>query len=1410
MSEKHAEIGFQPESVGPTKGPEIPSNEAFRREEWKRIHHRRSVAFELDPDSAAVSGSANESPSAEETEQPPADPPQDLVGLSLSGGGLRSAMFNDGFLQGLSHRGLLRYVDYLCSVSGGGYIASHLATRNPQSGEKSFHADPKPSALQDAHADGNEPRIPWHLGRDPETGAVDPHRMRGVGQYLAQPITAAVCYVTGLITSSLIYLGCIGIFAVLVALFWRSFDDPDFRYMLTNVLGFRFGSELLIAFYPAILAAFVWFLLFAWRQFLQSRSLHRVEGRHNQVDRWLGIWGLVVLVSVLVSVAVFLGNGKTRVSQASSGQLFLNHYTRWFLIGAVLMQLLAFFGRHQLFQSEKGEAKHWQQVVQKVCTFGVIGAVVFAVVHWMSREDISRFTKHRSAYLVLGDVSNWSLANRVFSAPAGDEVNSQAFSIDQIDPSTILENDPLFPSDSWDRHLTNGLFTDGQNPMSLRTRPPSPHSDDDLVAAKKISGPSRFVGLVESYAYAQGFPITFNTEVGRRWSRYQTIRQNQVETLHEWNKRMDDPAFTMRLIDLAKVVPSQLSNPKNKDATSQSNGSDAGSNQAKSFDIKTLGLSETDAESLRQTLRQEGVRERFLQSFDEERRASESVTLAGTNRALIDALFPGMIQDRTVASTLVVPPHDQKTRWQWLLTWTCALSLGLLLNRFGKTLPSVYGFYRRRIARFFHSIDENVQPHRHLNLLNPTRSGLPHPLYLAARLRPTTSADGYKVENEPFVFSPVYCGDTDDPQKQWATRHLRLGSSASDVTLADAVTVSGAAVTPLMSGSRSLSVILSFFGTGLGRWMHWDRTQREGQKSGSVIAKLLFWVAMGFLPIVYLYSLFGGFTATAILFCVGSLAFARTPADGTWALLIAMFKSRGDDPPAESVTGNIGHVADGGFYDYLGATELLRRRCSLIVVSDAGAHLNNDSLRPLARLCEYASSKMGIRILDLDHESPVDFKRLELTDSRKVHQPFLCARLRYPDREEPAFLVYCQMAITDKDPLEIQQIRHRFPSFPDEPTSNQFYTEDQVAAYRNLGYHIASRMCSELHRWTAADIARAIESTEEPSTTHQPLLSTIVQRMKTSFRLACYQETSYRENDIFSEAIWAARNPVAPTAGKCFLDLENDCRSTMNAIANHPWNVDAFGVEVAGLANRWLKVYEDNADVRAKYRDAVVQDINCVDDESVSQSSVLIHDLLKNLPHPAGDKETPRVAAMACHLAALAIACHEIHEGRPAAVFQIGGREKLISLAISLSKAFVPAMGNDPARVKTTAKGLVGELLELKKCTFQGSGLATTVSLAQCMVMMWGRLSRKIHGVDSQNAATRRRTLSRLREKHSIVGEIEQQGIELAETEVRIWLHRSLRANRVSQVVQAIEKGWWVAYFPPKDFEYTRKLSKWK
>ena len=54
-------------------------------------------------------------------------PQNDLVGLAISGGGVRSASIALGVVQALSREGILRRVDYLSTVSGGGFLGSCIS-----------------------------------------------------------------------------------------------------------------------------------------------------------------------------------------------------------------------------------------------------------------------------------------------------------------------------------------------------------------------------------------------------------------------------------------------------------------------------------------------------------------------------------------------------------------------------------------------------------------------------------------------------------------------------------------------------------------------------------------------------------------------------------------------------------------------------------------------------------------------------------------------------------------------------------------------------------------------------------------------------------------------------------------------------------------------------------------------------------------------------------------------------------------------------------------------------------------------------------------------------------------------------------------------------------------------------------
>ncbi len=102
-----------------------------------------------------------------EPEPGPPDARRGLIGLALSGGGIRSATFGLGVVQALAGGGFLKLVDYLSTVSGGGFIGACLSSvlNSP-----------------DTRAEGHAFPLRFEAGREEPTAVV---HLRNSGNYLA-------------------------------------------------------------------------------------------------------------------------------------------------------------------------------------------------------------------------------------------------------------------------------------------------------------------------------------------------------------------------------------------------------------------------------------------------------------------------------------------------------------------------------------------------------------------------------------------------------------------------------------------------------------------------------------------------------------------------------------------------------------------------------------------------------------------------------------------------------------------------------------------------------------------------------------------------------------------------------------------------------------------------------------------------------------------------------------------------------------------------------------------------------------------------------------------------------------------------------------------------------------------------
>lgn len=92
-----------------------------------------------------------------------------LIGLAFSGGGIRSATTNLGIAQALSRMGILRLVDYLSTVSGGGYVGgcltSFLSVNRDHEKEAGETAQFKFGSRQDLKFGTEWPSFPFNAER---------------------------------------------------------------------------------------------------------------------------------------------------------------------------------------------------------------------------------------------------------------------------------------------------------------------------------------------------------------------------------------------------------------------------------------------------------------------------------------------------------------------------------------------------------------------------------------------------------------------------------------------------------------------------------------------------------------------------------------------------------------------------------------------------------------------------------------------------------------------------------------------------------------------------------------------------------------------------------------------------------------------------------------------------------------------------------------------------------------------------------------------------------------------------------------------------------------------------------------------------------------------------------------------
>src|SRR5215467_4633059 len=156
------------------------------------------------------------------------------------------------------------------------------------------------------------------------------------------------------------------------------------------------------------------------------------------------------------------------------------------------------------------------------------------------------------------------------------------------------------------------------------------------------------------------------------------------------------------------------------------------------------------------------------------------------------------------------------------------------------------------------------------------------------------------------------------------------------------------------------------------------------------------------------------------------------------------------------------YASDGGHFDNLGIYEVVRRRCGLVVVVDAGAdpHCGFEDLSSAIRKIR---SDFGISI-DLHFPRAVYARQSVLSDPAKGRYA-ITGEINYSDVDGPAAkpgrLIYIKPAYYNyREPLDVNNYATLNATFPHESTADQFFSESQFESYRALGRYETEQLCN--------------------------------------------------------------------------------------------------------------------------------------------------------------------------------------------------------------------------------------------------------------------------------------------------------------------------------------------------------------
>ena len=284
----------------------------------------------------------------------------------------------------------------------------------------------------------------------------------------------------------------------------------------------------------------------------------------------------------------------------------------------------------------------------------------------------------------------------------------------------------------------------------------------------------------------------------------------------------------------------------------------------------------------------------------------------------------------------------------------------------------------------------------------------PYPILNTALNATVVSAlDRQDRKAESFVFTPLFCGYDFSPTRAstWDVDHVyeygyrptnKFSNKKGGPTIGTAMAISGAAVNPNWGyhSSAPMAFLLTIFNVRLGWWL--GNTRRNKWKNSDPTFGLIYLIQ----------DLVGKSDINMDYVC----------------------------------------LSDGGHFDNMGLYELIRRRCTYIILGD-GEQDQEVACEGLANAIRRCRIDFGVEIVLNNFQ---DITKLA-EQSKKRH--IIKGEITYPGTKIKGVLIYIKATLTGDEPIDIREYALANPDFPQQSTSDQFFDEAQFESYRKLGYH---------------------------------------------------------------------------------------------------------------------------------------------------------------------------------------------------------------------------------------------------------------------------------------------------------------------------------------------------------------------